>query len=903
MTAILSNKKDSPNKIQTPFNRGFMDKCISLLAENVRFLALMIIFALLNIESNGFAAMNIQLNIKETLGISRSKEMVHNGIPIAKSENIKDTTSLVIENSEGTKIPAAFEVLSRWAGGKDDASKEIQWLLVSFPATVSANSTAYYHLKTGTPVVPSVKITVTDNQNDYTVDTGSAKFVISKNSLSLFDSISLSDSGPIVSDGGSAILQNNGGGNSKIKGQPSAPANAPSVTIERNNDHYVCIKAEGDYANTPIGDKNSKPLSYKIRYEFFAGSPTVVVYHKFYWPGRNGSISRGDPITLDNVSLILPDMSDYSFTEVYADSLTFYTGALTSSKTASVKQNLRTVFANTHIAQVEHGTNSQTTTFASQPMLINRSVNGDIAVSIDHMQYFEPQSIETDHSGKITVNVMAENQIFSNYQGAWTRVGISAMPSGASYENAVSENFAPLNHRLFAFPDNTYIRTSNVFMEIPQTPNNSSVQDLKYYYDKLKEVTATTRSWFAKEKYQGLMTWGALTRYSTENGSGTGWDKVYSGAFLTDYHNAWNNVTFQYLLEGDPTILYDLSFMGARRMLHTQIIQPDAEHSDPYMGWGYSGYNRYRSDGNSCHSYFDNLYNYYYMTGDMEVIDILKVGGAIKSEWSTRDGEGNLNDQDSGGKSWINYINRPGSQTTSLFNFLGHVDDSKYLEDFRHMFNHAFSRHIVLLSNGDGREYGFISTDTDEVSSGFVTEQFWMASLYFMHSLYTLYHEWGDLELGSSNLKISRVYEAVANTYMEYVAKLGDDNDGTWNGSWFNRFQVYYSGNKIGGTITSLHEYGTSPIIMYNSGKAPIVTVLLRAGALSGNSKLSTFGMQGLKYILDYEEFIESGKYPWGKISGIIYTRMHHGMSYLGSDGTVDKFLAPKNLKIIDQGQ
>jgi len=596
MTAICDNNKKCMNRVQAISNMGLIHAALLLTKKMVFFVSAVLIF--LNFSSPGLADMKVPLIVKETMGINRNEEMIHNGIPLAKSEGIKTTANLLIQDSQEKPVPATFEVLSRWAGGKDDSGKEIQWLLVSFPATVAANTTSHYSLRAGTPVNPSAKVIVTDNPDDYTIDTGSAKFVISRKNMTLFDSVSLSS-------GDSVILENNGGSSSKIKGQSSASTNAPVVTIERMNDHYVCIKAEGDYTNTPTGSVSPKPLSYKIRYEFFAGSPTVVVYHKFYWAGQEGNLSYGTPITVDNVSLTLPDMPAYSSTDIYADAQTFFTGALGASQTASVKQKLRTVFANPHVATISHGTNSETTTFASQPLLINRSVNGVIAVSVDHMKYFEPQSIETDHNGKIVVNVMAQNQAFSNYQGTWARVGISAMESEKTYEDIVAENLAPLNNRLFAFPDNEYVRNSKIFLDLPLA--GASDQTLQIYYSQLKAITAATKIWLEKERYHGLMTWGSLTRYASltgfnETGTGTGWDKVYSGSLHTDYHNAWNNVVFQYLLEGNPSNLYDLSFMGARRMLHTQIIQPDNEGSISQMGWGYCGYLRYRTD-KRCRKY------------------------------------------------------------------------------------------------------------------------------------------------------------------------------------------------------------------------------------------------------------------------------------------------------------
>ena len=131
------------------------------------------------------SAVNIKLEVKETAGIGRTVEMIHNGIPIARTDNLTHTGNLIVEDATGSQISATFEVLSRWAGDRDDLTKEIRWLLVSFPATVPANTTANYYLKTGNPSLSGPLISLIENAGSYIVDTGAAEFAINKNSLSL----------------------------------------------------------------------------------------------------------------------------------------------------------------------------------------------------------------------------------------------------------------------------------------------------------------------------------------------------------------------------------------------------------------------------------------------------------------------------------------------------------------------------------------------------------------------------------------------------------------------------------------------------------------------------------------------------------------------------------------------
>lgn len=836
------------------------------------FLMKLFILSLFLTVSSQTAFADIPLMVKETQGMNRANEMVHNGIPVSREESLYSTSTLIIEDSEGKQIPATFEVLSRWSGGITDSSKPIQWLLVSFPVTINANSTSIYTLKSGTPIARVAKISILEDSNTLTINTGAAEFAINKSNMTLFERIANSSA---------TILSGNGSSSATIQGQSAAAANPPQISIERSNDHYLCVKAEGTYKNTPVGSHSSQPLHYKLRYEFFSGSATAVCYVKFYWPGYgNGFVSAG--ILVDNVSLLLPDFTNYASTEVYADASTYLSGELSATQTASIAQKLRTSFSNPHAADVKLGSATKSVQFASRPMLLNRSNAGVIAVSIDHMDKFEPQSIVTNSNGKITVNILSENQHFADCQGTWARLGISALSSNATYAESLEKNYAPLNHRLFAFPMVSYVKDSGVYFELPSSPGTSSITEVQSYYSALQAVTTSTKQFLRDEKFHGLMTWGGLVRYPGEVGSGDSWDKLYNSGTFADYHNAWNGVGFHFLYEQDPTLLYDYSFMGARRMLHTQIIQPDSSDSSTKMAWGYAGYGRYRTDANSSHSYFENLYNYYYLTGDMETIDVLKLAGSKMRLRYTRSNDGNLNDQSVPGG--LTYTDRVGFQQSTIFNFLGHTYDASFLDDFKHMHNHAFSHSLVLLKDSSNQEYCFV-TDANQAASPLRTSQPWLQALYYMHGLYMLYHEYGDITLGSSNLRISRVYSAIAKYYTEYVAKIDSSADGTWGSRWVNGVSVSYSGDRIGGTITSVSSASSSSSYLYTAGMSCITTMFLRAGKMTGDANFTNFGKAGVDYVLNTGDFQRTLSEPWGKVSGEMYNRLHHALGYFESSG------------------
>jgi len=81
------------------------------------------------------------LTVKETAGVARNGEVVRSGVPFPRSLNITGTNGLTVVDGAGLAVPADFRVLARWNAGKSSIAP-IQWLLVSFPATVAANSSA-----------------------------------------------------------------------------------------------------------------------------------------------------------------------------------------------------------------------------------------------------------------------------------------------------------------------------------------------------------------------------------------------------------------------------------------------------------------------------------------------------------------------------------------------------------------------------------------------------------------------------------------------------------------------------------------------------------------------------------------------------------------------------------------
>ncbi|MDE3089804.1 MAG: hypothetical protein KGJ80_10540, partial [Chloroflexota bacterium] len=118
---------------------------------------------------------SLNLTVRETAGVARANEVVRSGMPLPRMLNLRDPNALTLVDSHGVPVPAEFEVLARWNAGRS-ASAPIQWLLVTFAATVPANGVATFRLVTdgsaGPNPAPATQINITQNGNDITVSTG-----------------------------------------------------------------------------------------------------------------------------------------------------------------------------------------------------------------------------------------------------------------------------------------------------------------------------------------------------------------------------------------------------------------------------------------------------------------------------------------------------------------------------------------------------------------------------------------------------------------------------------------------------------------------------------------------------------------------------------------------------------
>ncbi len=128
------------------------------------------------------------LTISEPAGTDRISEPVTSGIPLPESANIQSIENLYLTDDRGNIIPAQYTVLSRWGGTPDDGTKAIKWVLLDFQVDMDADTTKTCYLKQGAGGSASgSNLHIQDSSDKIIVETGKARFQISKDYFNLFD--------------------------------------------------------------------------------------------------------------------------------------------------------------------------------------------------------------------------------------------------------------------------------------------------------------------------------------------------------------------------------------------------------------------------------------------------------------------------------------------------------------------------------------------------------------------------------------------------------------------------------------------------------------------------------------------------------------------------------------------
>lgn len=841
----------------------------------------------------------LKVTVRETAGIARSAEVVRSGVPVPRGSNLKSTAGFAVVDAANQPIPADFKITARWNAPLSDAAAPIQWMLVSFPATVGARATATYRIVTDGSVAnpaPARPIYLTQNGSLITVDTGAAIFRFGSNSGALFDEVVL-DNGTRVIGGGSLTLRSNG--------TAASHTTTRKVWIEHVGPLVASVVITGAYNLAPVGNGGIGSIR---RYVFTAGSATAIVRHAAAWEGNlacNGCIKTdsGAPngIRLEQVrdTLAVELGGATTVTAVGAFDAPAVARAVTAGQTAELRQLLRNSGRTEALRfSVNVAGATATGTEADGGMLAASGPAGAVAIALDKMHRYEPQALRRLADGSLAIDIADDRTWLAHHQGLFGTFAVSALPPNPTRADLDRKVWAPLNRPLRAWADAAWFAASGAVEEFPVGPLPAEVAS----YDTLiPSVLNRTMEKIDSTGLAGLTTFGVFPRYwGKDDGPGEvdcaaagdptpteAWDNKFWCTTWTDYHNTAATVPAWAMRTGQVEWLDELAVPAALRMLHTQIMQCSPTEKWFYCGQSPAGYGGYRADFNSSHAYWENLISYYWLTGDSVVLHLVRRGGDSMRRFmcDTRGSGPVLDPTGPGGPacapdhpSATGFTGRVATQWINAFRFLGLASaDGSFLDDYRGSLARAATQHYVEVRRpGQTTTYGFLG-DRAVVPGTYIGGPIWMFGFYDTNTLFRLMRDTNDAPIGNPALPPSRILSAVARMLRDIEPSV--IGDGTVNGDWPKNLQYTYADARIGGILSAVVD-NDRPI--FTPEKTSVTSLWLRAGEITGDAALLTKGRDMVQFTLSAAI---NERAPLGKLQGQYLSRLHAAVARLTNNG------------------
>lgn len=820
----------------------------------------------------------LQMSVQNQSPFAQTNHIVRSGVPLARSQQVLSTASLAVLDDQGQAVPATFRVLARWGAGRNQANAPIQWVLVSFPATVAALSARQYRLSIDGSVVNPVSgpvLSVSSDASAFQIDTGNAQFVVPKSGLGVLSQASAgSGNTPLV--GSSFEIVANGTTYNTL-----LPIRRAELVSQDRFSAVIVVSAP---LNMPeIGNGR---LALTRRYVFRAGASSVEVRASLAFEGDrcgNGQIAcNGSPngvhVTRWRERLLAANDAANPMLGMRATRVQSLASlSLAAGQTASIQQLQRS----NRLAAYQYSWRQPngavlTGTFADGAALLRQGPEGVLGLALKSMHQYEPQALRQLSLTESAIDVIDGPIWLGLRQGMFAEYAVHVGAPGAALTDHLGAFWPDLQHGLLALPSPEWLAASRAVDEFPV---GTLPAQYAGYDTVLTDTLSLTRSLRETLGLYGLMTHGLFPRFfgdpirtdeidcgDNDPTPADDSDDTYWCATWTDYHNAATNAVVAAFRYQDPSYLNDLATPAALRALHTLVYQCAPDNASLYCGGAPAGYNGYRSDFNASHQYLENVILYYWLTGDESVPETLARGAdsfrAFLCPGRNQQPQGPVCSPNTGITDPDARLNgRVTSQFLEMFRFVGlATDDASFLDDWTSTTARNLTQHYAELQHL-GETVGFIEPSGGYLPDGsggdfsaitgagtYYSTQLWMTSLYDLTLLYRLIPQLQDPLLGNPGVRPSQVLNAHSRLINHALGV--SPGDGTVNGILPETLRVGFVGSRIGGNLLTI-EPGWAPNNMpspcwdachYPEGKAALTALMLRAADQTGDPSLRATG-------------------------------------------------------------
>jgi len=215
------------------------------------------------------------------------------GVPFPEGA-LKSDANLRLLDPSGAEVPIQVRTTARWF---DDS---IRWVLIDCIAPLSAQHTRY-RLQWGGGIARKARsaqrVTVQQDANTLTMDTGAVRAAFSKKQTNLFQSVSVRDKAgawqPLFPPEARSEIWLEDGTGKVFRGSLDG---SPEVVVEEPGPVRVSVKIEG-WTRAEDGTRLGRHI---VRVQAYAGLRWMRVYHTFV------NTADGDEVQFRNIALHLP---------------------------------------------------------------------------------------------------------------------------------------------------------------------------------------------------------------------------------------------------------------------------------------------------------------------------------------------------------------------------------------------------------------------------------------------------------------------------------------------------------------------------------------------------------------------------------------------------------------------
>ena len=529
---------------------------------------------------------NQPIAIADDGGVPRQPPI--SGFPIAfpKGAGFLSLNGFHVTTRDGVKLPAQFEVLSRWGDGPTACAAPIRWAYGWVMVDIDPNERAYLMVRhdPNTNETRTPALTIVDDIKQLVVDTGPARFTIDKEFFNGLTKVEVKSG-----DAWTTVVETPNTAEAGMLVEREAKRASPlfgivrGFAVERAGPHLATIAVKGSYS--PEG--GAQIFRFTLRLSFYAGSGSVLVDHTYYNGAVESDASDGakNRILTDRVFMRLP--LKIKATQAVLRGQT-KAHRLAPIHPISIQQDKRMPSRLAVAYGIRHGEQTvEVGTYADRPLLAMSDGKVWALATIAQMGPRDPQALRYDpKTGSLDIDWQSEELFVGGARGIWSKAVLDFGVGPVDLELRGTQAYLHGARPLIGVPNPAYLNSTNAWVQLPTSGKDANTQYVDDAVDKMHDRTV---EYLRLYRLTGSQIWPDLSRSAcTLNGLCEELSESYYEGGENNYWD-WSYAELeQFLRTADPVFVHDFALGEAMLMAETVSWRPDPETQDEYNFAGFS---------------------------------------------------------------------------------------------------------------------------------------------------------------------------------------------------------------------------------------------------------------------------------------------------------------------------